>query len=346
MRKPFSTLGRREQVRRLSSLAQTALDAYPLGETRLRLLAHWWNTTFCVTAHDGSRYMLRVHHPKRSAPAIVRSELEWLAALSGSGMRVPEPVATREQTLLTTATHPGVPEPRICVLFRWIEGRFLNEGLTPAHLFQVGHLMAQLHRQAAAWVPPPGFVRGRVDNLDGMERDQNDDFNPRIAEEAVRTVGMVVDPAAAAIVETSIGRVWETLRALGTAPDQFGLIHADLHQGNYLFRDGVAGAIDFDDCGHGHWLYDIAIPLSQLRRHPRYAELRSALLAGYADVRSLPGDHEALLESFLALRGLQDLLGIFAEREQPTFRSTWQTYVASELELLRAFAARNRLTPT
>lgn len=33
-----------------------------------------------------------------------------------------------------------------------------------------------------------------------------------------------------------------------------GLIHGDLHQENYLFCRGAVGAIDFDDCGYGHFL--------------------------------------------------------------------------------------------
>jgi Ser/Thr protein kinase RdoA (MazF antagonist) len=48
---------------------------------------------------------------------------------------------------------------------------------------------------------------------------------------------------------------------LGDGTDQFGLIHADLHLDNALFwRDDVR-IIDFDDCGFGYWLYDIAVSL-------------------------------------------------------------------------------------
>ena len=43
-----------------------------------------------------------------------------------------------------------------------------------------------------------------------------------------------------------------------------GLIHADLHYENFLFHDGVARAIDFDDCGWGFYLYDVAVTLWEL----------------------------------------------------------------------------------
>jgi hypothetical protein len=39
---------------------------------------------------------------------------------------VPEAVLNQDQRRVTVATHPGVPEPRLCILFRWVEGRFLD----------------------------------------------------------------------------------------------------------------------------------------------------------------------------------------------------------------------------
>ncbi len=81
------------------------------------------------------------------------------------------------------------------------------------------------------------------------------------AERAVRTVGELVSAADAALVEAAIETVRVATRELGAQPDTFGLIHADLHQENYLFHGGMARAIDFDDCGWGFYLYDLAVTL-------------------------------------------------------------------------------------
>jgi Ser/Thr protein kinase RdoA (MazF antagonist) len=62
----------------------------------------------------------------------------------------------------------------------------------------------------------------------------------------------------------------------------FGLIHADLHQENYLFHGKQVRAIDFDDCGYGPFVYDLAVTLSELEHRADYPTLRAALLAGYA----------------------------------------------------------------
>ena len=125
MQPAFHSLSYRGQVRRLASLARSALQAYPLHGVRLRLLTHFRNTSFRVTAPDGDQYVLRVHHPGQNSVEAVRSELLWLTALRDDGLSVPEPVQNKEQRLVTVDTDPGVPEPRLCVLLRWIEGRCL-----------------------------------------------------------------------------------------------------------------------------------------------------------------------------------------------------------------------------
>jgi Ser/Thr protein kinase RdoA (MazF antagonist) len=320
----------------MTSLGRAALEGYLSRGARLRLLGHRYNLTFRVSAPGGERYLLRLHHPGQTSVAAVRSELLWLAALrEEAGLPVPESVPDHEQSLVTVVTEPGKPQPRLCVLFRWMEGRFLFKGLTPSHLFRVGDLMGRLQQHAARWPRPPEFTRHRVDNLDSLCRSRDDRFDEAVAEEVIRTVAAVSAAEDADTVAVVIANVWQTMRALGEGPEVFGLIHADLHHRNYLFHRGAAGAIDFDDSGFGHWLYDLAVPLTELRRHPDYPTLRQALLAGYRRHRPLPPEHEALLPRFHALRGIQNVMGVIQDREHPKFRETWQAVLAREIQALR-----------
>jgi hypothetical protein len=68
---------------------------------------------------------------------------------------------------------------------------------------------------------------------------------------------------------------------LGEGADTARLIHADMHLGNALFWRGEVKVIDFDDSGFGYWLYDIAVPLWELRHRNDYGHFRSALIDGY-----------------------------------------------------------------
>jgi Ser/Thr protein kinase RdoA (MazF antagonist) len=275
--------------------------------------------------------------------------LLWLAALNrDTGLAVPQPVPAKNGALLTHAAVAGVPEPRVCVLFRWLPGRFLDRRLAPAHLERVGTFTARLHEHAAGWPFPPGFARGRVDNLTAEAR-RASRVNPRLPsltglaqhpadEDVERTLRLVAElrsPAAAAVVTRAIDRIRPALQQLGYGPDAFGLIHADLHQENYFFHRGRVQAIDFDDCGFGHYLFDLNVTLIELQHLPHYAALRAAFLAGYRRVRPLPPAHEACLDAFFALRRLQLLVWVLESRAHPAFRDRWQRWAQDELQQLR-----------
>jgi Ser/Thr protein kinase RdoA (MazF antagonist) len=201
--------------------------------------------------------------------------------------------------------------------------------------------MACLQDHAARWTPPAGFTRPRVDNLEVLRRGPADDFSPAIAERVVRTIAALGTPETAALVSAAIQKVWTTVRELGQGPDVFGLIHADLHHRNVLFHRRIAGAIDFDDCGYGHWLYDLAVPLTALQQRPDYCALRDALLTGYRRRRALSPEQEELLDTFMALRRIQDLDPGSIEGEDPrALRANWQANMVSGLRELRAFVDR------
>jgi Ser/Thr protein kinase RdoA (MazF antagonist) len=258
---------------------------------------------------------LRIQKPAQASLAAARSEALWLAALrQDSNLVVPEPVRNRNGELVTLLSSPSLSPPRHCVLFTWVAGRFLDRGLTENQLFRVGTLMGQLQNHAANWERPAGFTRHRVDNLNPARRDRNDGFDEAVAAEWVKRVTEAISPAAGAIVAETIRRAWIVMQTLGEGPEVFGLIHGDLHQWNYLFHRGAAGAIDFDDCGYGHWLYDLAVTLNCLRNRPRdHPAMRQALLAGYRQLRPLSVEHEGCLDTFVALRTLQDLLSGIGE---------------------------------
>jgi Ser/Thr protein kinase RdoA (MazF antagonist) len=349
---PFDTLSYRGQLHRLRQLAHAALEQYAVPGPRLTPLRHEANTTFRVLAADNQHYVMRIHRPEGHTPAAIRSELHWLRALRQDiGLGVPDPVLTRDGSLLIVAEAPGMPEPRTCVLFRWLAGRFVDERLTPRHLEGMGVLTAQLHEHTARWQPPTDFVRGRVDTITAAAR--RSVWRTAIPaapapasypadEDVARTLALVADhcsPQDAAIVERTLEQIRAVFHALGEGKDVFGLIHADLHQENYFFQHGEPRLIDFDDCGWGHYLFDLTVTLRELAHLPTYPSLRAALLRGYRTMRPFPAQHEHYLETFFALRRIQLLVWVIESRAHPAFRASWADWAHNDLQELDEFLA-------
>jgi len=69
---------------------------------------------------------------------------------------------------------------------------------------------------------------------------------------------------------------------------------------NVLFKDGEAFPIDFEDCGFGYWLWDIAVALCLQPWTEEWYRQRDAFLAGYAQVHPLPESQLGHLDLFMA----------------------------------------------
>jgi Ser/Thr protein kinase RdoA (MazF antagonist) len=282
---------RRAQISRLRQVALAALDHYPVPDGRLTFVAHEENTTF---RHDSpaGRHLVRVHRPQRhgrdvDTAAAIRSELAWLQAIkTETDLEVPEPLADRDGAVTVEASAAG--QTRVCSVLRWMDGRIMEDSPRPIHLRRLGEAMARLHIQADAWKPPPGFVRIRWDHEtffgDGMV----------YGETPAAGCWALLPAELRARFGAVSARMADVLEG-----DDVGLIHADLHLGNAVFQRGRVKLIDFDDCGHGPRLYELAVALWELRDEPYYPPFRDALLDGYSSRRELDVTH---LDDLIAVR--------------------------------------------
>ena len=311
----------RSQIARLRRLAVKAMANYDVAEPRIELVAHGENTTYRVISSDDRQYLLRIHRPTRhghdvDSEAAIRSELAWLVALrSDTPLEVPGPVRAVGGQLTTTVTTDGVAGSRVCSLLRWMTGRNHNHSARPIHLYRLGGVLAQLHDHADHWRVPDGFVRihwdyeayfgntmvyGNVEAADAwrlLPRNLRHDFE--------------------AVAE----KVGDVMQQLGQGANVFGLIHADAHLDNVLFDGQQARLIDFDDCGFGYRIYDIAVALWELRHRDDYPTFKDAVVRGYSEHRPLPAEQMEHLDAFIAAREVAFGLWLVGMAEtRPSFR--------------------------
>jgi Ser/Thr protein kinase RdoA (MazF antagonist) len=142
-------------------------------------------------------------------------------------------------------------------------------------------------------------------------------------------------PEDGARVKKLISIIRKAQLELGHSSDTFGLIHGDLHQENYFFHQGQVRAIDFDDCGYGHYLYDLAVTLFNLDEQENIPDLRQSLLEGYRSIRPLSVHYERYLDVFMNLRELQMMLWVIEMRDHPEFRDTWKADVTANCKYIQ-----------
>jgi Ser/Thr protein kinase RdoA (MazF antagonist) len=283
--------------------ARQALESFDVAAAALDLVHMAENVTFRVTAHDGTRYVLRLHRPGYHTLDELVSERVWIAALDQAGIAVPPPVKTRDGSDYVTVSIAATGERRHAGLTHWIEGELLadvlkrsDDAAVRSRCFeQLGEIVATLHNQASTWRPPPSFRRHALDR-DGLMGDTP--FWGPFWDHAALT------RSERGLLLSTRARVREALDRIDRDPATWSLIHADLHPGNVLVDGGRLAVIDFDDTGFGWHHYDIAVALIHQQGTPDAGPAEVAFLKGYRALRPFPEAEHARLPLFSLIRGM------------------------------------------
>ncbi len=302
--RPFRDLTRRERLYRYRELAKIALRAYGMEDAQLTFVQYLANVIYRVDLPDGSiqdtmkepyvpnRYLLRLH-AWDNVP-FINSEMIWLEALANEGgLIVQKPMRALNNEFSVQVSSSKIPRGRCATLLGWLDGRKLGaKSIRPKHLESLGRLVAQLHTFSAAWQPPEVFSRPTWDwdaQLGGSE------FDISIGELIETMPDKFQEPFKGTSREAK-----DAMASLGTGSDAFGLIHSDLYPENLLFKAGQAYPIDFEDCGYGCWIWDIAVALCTWAWKPGWERMRDAFFEGYQAVRTLPAAQWEMLDLFIA----------------------------------------------
>ncbi|WP_190801077.1 phosphotransferase enzyme family protein [Leptolyngbya sp. FACHB-261] len=287
-------------------VAIEALRNYGLESAQLTRLGGASNTNFKVDAGDKS-YVLRLHTSANHDRVGISSELAWLSNLqSDTTLVLPKAIVNFDGELVT-----GVPADResetLCTLLSWIEGKIppTVDALTDEQLAKVGSLMAQLHIHSRQFEPPKDFKRQIFDQAH---------FSERLEVLHAALSNTELDKTELNCLKLDANYIITHFAQLERRQDSFGIIHADFHSGNYLLCNKKVCIIDFDRCGFGFYLYDLALALMELGE-----QQRKAFLQGYETVTPLPTDYTKLKQVFLCLAYLDNLGFLVTNPEELSF---------------------------
>jgi amicoumacin kinase len=236
--------------------------------------------------------------------------LEWVRFLDKTGAPVTAPLASTEGQLLERLEYEG--KYYIITAFEKAEGT-LAEDIPPSEwtddLFRsIGAAVGRFHRISAEYTPSsPALTRSHW----------YDSYEIR---EALRLMPSPDDP-----VHAKISHLLDILHQLPVSPNDYGLIHDDLHFANFLILPGGQLAIiDFDDCGYGWFAIDVAMalfdvlvlynPSTEGDKQQFAHQFMENYLSGYRQEKELPPFWLGQLPHFLKLKELCIFADLVANR--------------------------------
>jgi len=284
----YADLSDEEQVEVVRAVARTAAEQFGLELVRLELEAHAYNTTFAADTTDGARYALRVNTNSHSTPSNIVAQQAWQRAIGvDAGVLVPEPLTTLAGEWYVRVGSEAFGRPLLVTAASWLEGPDIAE-MDVVVTHELGRIMAMLHEQSRCWPFPPGASLPRFDT-------------PLFGDEDLLCSADWLDAGQRTVLDQA---KMETGRAFAAVCHDASLqpLHADLHGGNLKWVKDRLAVFDFDDCGLGVPVLDLAITTFYLRSGNPAPE--QALMAGYASEARLPEVDPRDFEGMVAARQL------------------------------------------
>ncbi len=280
----------------------------------------------------GRDLVLRVHRVGYSSAAEIRSELQWIEALSHDGViETAAPVRGRNGDWVQTLESPSARPSRHAGAFERLPGTEPTAGMDAVPWFErLGEVTARMHLHARSWQLPEGFSRKRWD-VDAMVG-PNAFWGPWRA-----AIGL--DAAGAAVLEQALACIRERIQRFGADADRFGLVHADLRLANLLVDGSHLRIIDFDDCGFSWFVYDFATAVSFIEHDPTLPDLLQAWVGGYRRAAPLPAGDATEIPTFVILRRILLTAWLASHAEVPFAREIGAAYTAGTVSLAREFLA-------
>ena len=307
-------------IKELESFSLEILNHYPIQVKSAVSINYEYNATLKVETTDGQLFALRINTNSPRTPENLRAEIAFVRFLAEDGrVKVPHPIENRDGNFYTSILHEASGRTFHCVLYSWILGEELEDEPTDEQLRALGAAMATMHLAATGFQLPEGSSLPTFDDPLWW------------TEDFLLSEKSVLDAEAKDLISRALSAI-----KLGVAKFFANgtpiLIHADMHGGNVLWYEDSLSVIDFDDCGFGFPLQDLATALYYLDT----PEQDAAFKQGYASIAPVPECSENEMKMLFLQRRIV-LLNYLYETSNLEHRSMIPEYQEETLRRIRNF---------
>ena len=282
-----------------------AAARYGANSTNAKKLGDFENYVYEVE-RNGTPYILRLTHSSHRSKQEVEGELKWINFLHGHDIHVSLVHTSKNDELVEVL--PVEDSFFYVCLFDKAPGTSvkMNSPEFGPELFEKwGAITAKMHL-ATEHYQDSETERLQWDEDDLIELENFIDAN----EDEAIIIGN--------------RQLVANIQQLPQTKETFGLIHSDIHMGNFFYYEGDIHVFDFDDAMYFYFISDIAIPLyysTWWKYREETLEKRSAFgteflthfLKGYVSVRPMTLEWLERLPLFLKLRDYT-LYGVFHKK--------------------------------
>lgn len=266
---------------------------YHFQPEQVTFLADAENYVYEYTDEKGSSYILKITHTIRRSRTYILGEMDWIRYLSQHGISVAKPVlSARGKDVEAIPDQAG--GAFLLRVYEKAPGRKVTEADWNGQLFQaLGAYTGRMHQTTKQYqVKDPRYKRQEW-----------------YEEEQLKLETYI--PSDQTVVLQRKDELMQKLHQLRISKDVYGLVHADLHHGNFHYHQGEIIAFDFDDCGYHWFINDISILLYNVLWYPVFpyedkaeftGEFMSHFLKGYRQENELDDAWLATIPDFLMLR--------------------------------------------
>lgn len=205
----------------------------------------------------------------------------------------------------------------------------------PIWFERLGEVTALFHQQTKDWKESSELPRFRwnYDTMIGEKAIWGDWRSVCAAEEA-------------ALSKKSMDRlycadrmIYEKLQVYGITENRYGLIHGDLRGANLLIENNRLGIIDFDDCGYGWYMQDLAAAISFMETEEIIPELIQAWITGYRRQAVLTQADLDMIPTFIMMRRMQLLAWVHSRANAVSAIAHREQFLEGTVELAGKYLA-------
>lgn len=191
------------------------------------------------------------------------------------------------------------------VVFNYLSGTPLEEmALSEQTVWfeRLGEVTALLHAQTKSWKEASELPRfhWNYETMIGENAIWGDWRRIFASGQPIKSAQGVPD-----VLNRADRMIYQKLQDYGINRENYGLIHGDLRGANLLIEDDMLKIIDFDDCGFGWYMQDLAASLSFIETEQMIPELIHAWIAGYQKQGTLTREDLDMIPTFIMMRRLQ-----------------------------------------